>query len=271
MKKSNVILLLAFTFLVIMAGLALFYWNALSENKDLDTDSSMKQNETVSALPTEAVTGAGEKSETEYDEVKTDNEKPIISDSMEDALFIGDSRTVGLAEYAGIKGADFFASVGMSVYDVHKNPVSVPTVGKVTLTELLDNKDYGKIYIMLGINEVGYKYDSTVSKYKELIEFIQEKEPKAFIFIQANVHVTQSRSESDKVVNNKAINELNTRLSELADGKKIFYLDANVLFDDANGNLSSDKAGDSAHLFAKYYSEWGEWIVNQTRLLMEEV
>ena len=36
---------------------------------------------------------------------------------MNDALFIGDSRTVGLMEYSGISEADFFCSVGMSVFD----------------------------------------------------------------------------------------------------------------------------------------------------------
>lgn len=268
MKRSNLISLLELAVLVIVVVLALFFWKTSSANIDSDIGNSTKQNETVSIPSTEVLIDSGEKEKPMADSME---EKRTISASMDDALFIGDSRTVGLAEYAGIEGADFFSTVGMSVYDVYENLVSVPTVGKVTLNELLDNKDYDKIYIMLGINEIGYKYDNTVSKYKELIEFIKEKESEALIFVQANIHVTQSRSESDKVVNNKAINELNFKLSELADSQTIFYLDANVLFDDANGNLASDKAGDSAHLFAKYYSEWGEWIINQTRLLIEEV
>ena len=189
---------------------------------------------------------------------------------MEDALFIGDSRTMGLSEYALLDGADFFANVGMSVYNIRKNPVSVPTVGKVTLTELLNNKKYSKIYLMLGINEVGYDFDNTVAEYKELVEFIKEKQPDAVVFIQANLHVTKSRSDSDKVVNNKSINELNTTLSGLADGKEIFYLDANTIFDDETGNLSSDKSEDNAHLYAKYYTEWSKWIITQTASLIGE-
>ena len=189
---------------------------------------------------------------------------------MDDALFIGDSRTVGLMEYAGIDGADYFCTVGMSVYNIHKNSVSVPNVGKVTLTELLNGKKYGKIYIMLGVNEVGYKFSSTVEKYSELIEFIKDKQPDAVIFIQANLHVSKSRSDSDKVVNNTAINGLNAELAKLADGKSIFYLDANILFDDEAGGLSADKSEDSTHLYAKYYKEWGEWIIKQTASLIGE-
>lgn len=184
--------------------------------------------------------------------------------SMDDALFIGDSRTVGLMEYAGIDGADYFCTVGMSVYNIHEGPVSVPHVGKVTLMQLLSSKSYGKIYIMLGINEVGYRFSSTVEKYSGLIDFIKGKQPDAVIFIQANLHVTKRRSDWDKVVNNTAINELNGELEKLADGKSKFYLDANILFDDKEGGLSPDKTGDSTHLYAKYYSEWSEWIIRQT-------
>ena len=188
---------------------------------------------------------------------------------MDDALFIGDSRTVGLCEYGEIPGADFFADVGMNVFNIYKKTVSVPTVGKVTLTQLLTNKKYGKIYIMLGINEIGYPFDSLIAKYKELLDFVSEKQPGAEIFIQANLHVTKARSDKDKVINNPAINKLNEKLKTFADGKHIYYLDANTLFDDANGNLSADKTGDSAHPYGKYYMQWGKWIINQTALVEE--
>ena len=190
--------------------------------------------------------------------------------SMNETLFIGDSRTVGLMEYSDLKEADFFCSVGMSVFNIHKNPVSVPNMGKLTLTELLDNKNYNKIYVMLGINEIGYKFESILSKYEELIDFIREKEPEALIIIQGNLHVTQSRSDSDDTFNNNAINNLNTALSNFADNENIFYLDANSLFDDENGALSKDKSSDDTHLYAKYYAEWGQWIIEQTSLIMGE-
>ena len=190
---------------------------------------------------------------------------------MTDALFIGDSRTVGLMEYADIKGAEFFSDVGMSVYNIYDQKVSVPGVGKVKLVELLENKKYGKIYVMLGINEVGYKFDRTVSRYNDLLEMIGAKQPEANLFIQANLHVTKARSDKDKVVNNKAINVLNKKLSCLADNKRIFYMDSNVIFDDDEGNLSAEKSEDNSHLYAKYYSEWGKWIIRETAMLVGEV
>ena len=280
MKKSNLVTLLSLCLIIVAIILFMFLWKTPSASSGTKTESnSTTQSNTVTTpkdtsedTGSTATEGSSEVSTSTIEISTTDNIKtPPKSDiSMDDALFIGDSRTVGIMEYAGIDGADYFCTVGMSVYNINKKPVSVPNVGKVTLTELLNSKRYGKIYIMLGINEVGYELSSTVEKYSELIEFVKGKQSDAVIFIQANLHVSKSRSDSDKVVNNTAINELNAELAKLADGKSKFYLDANILFDDKTGALSSDKSGDSTHLYAKYYKEWGEWIIRQTASLIGE-
>ena len=44
----------------------------------------------------------------------------------------------------------------------------------------------------------------------------------------------------------------------------MFYLDANSLFDDADGNLAAEKSADSAHLKANYCAEWGDWLIIET-------
>ena len=275
MKKSNLVTLLSLFFLIVAVILFMFLWKAPSAGPGTKTESNSTTQSNIITTPkdtSEDTSYAATEGSSEASTSITDNitSKTNNNTSMGDALFIGDSRTVGLMEYAGIDGADYFCTVGMSVYNIHKNSVSVPNVGKVTLTELLNGKKYGKIYIMLGINEVGYKFSSTVEKYSELIEFIKDKQPNAVIFIQANLHVSKSRSDSDKVVNNTAINGLNAELAKLADGKSKFYLDANILFDDKTGALSSEKSEDNTHLYAKYYKEWGEWIINQTASLIGE-
>ena len=275
MKKSNLVTLLSLCFIIVAVILFMFLWKTPSASSGTETESNSTTQSNIITTPkdtSEDISSTKTEDSSEASTSITDNitSKTNNNTSMGDALFIGDSRTVGLMEYAGIDGADYFCTVGMSVYNIHKNPVSVQNVGKVTLTELLNGKKYGKIYIMLGINEVGYKFSSTVEKYSELIEFIKDKQPDAVIFIQANLHVSKSRSDSDKVVNNTAINGLNAELAKLADGKSIFYLDANILFDDEAGGLSADKSGDSTHLYAKYYREWGEWIIRQTASLIGE-
>ena len=179
---------------------------------------------------------------------------------FDDALFIGDSRTVGISEYGDLNNATFFANTGMSVYNVFEKNVSVPQVGKLKLEQLLTYKKFGKIYIMLGINELGYNQEKTLKKYKDLLKFVQEKQSNAIIYIEANLHVAAERSNKDKTINNININKINNEISKLADNEKKFFIDVNEKFDDENGNLSSNYTQDNVHIYAKYYKEWSDWL-----------
>lgn len=196
----------------------------------------------------------------------------IASASTEPTLFIGDSRTVGLSEYAEIDGADFFASVGAGVFNIEKVILSVaPDRETETLSEVLQQQQYAKIYIMLGINELGYPFEMLVQRYHKFIQSVQSLQPDSMIFVLANLHVTQSRSDTDAFINNATINTFNEAISALADNQHIFYLDANCIFDDANGALDAKKSEDSAHLYAKYYQEWGNWIAEQTGIILSQL
>ena len=278
-KETNIVTVLSLLIIIVTFILFMFFWKTSSAVTDREVQSSSKQSSTVSVLSNvEDITSRTHKtsSKNESSEVKTSGKENTTSaiktpkSSKNKNLFIGDSRTVGLMEYGGIKNSDFFCWVGMSVYNINKKSVSVPGVGKVSLTELLSGKKYDNIYIMLGINEIGYKLSSIVDKYSDLINSIKEIQPDANIFAMANLHVTEKTARGDDIVNNKAINNLNSNLKNLAQGKGEFYIDANVLFDDKNGNLSAEKSEDGIHIYAKYYKEWGNWIMEQTALLIGE-
>lgn len=262
MKKSNIItfvLLLVVTAGVLIYAVCSGHDNPATVPTDEPTEIPTQEVKPTDTLkPTKPV-------ETKPAETKAPKpSKDLTPVSLNDTLFVGDSRTVGIREYSGLKGADFFCSVGMNVFDVTGESLSVDGVGNVTLSQLLSKKQYSKVYIMLGINEVGYPHSSVVDKYSKVLDLIKEKQPNASIIIEANLHVSKSRSDSDKVVNNASINDLNTKLSALADGSKVFYIDANTIFDDASGSLSSDMTSDGTHLYAKYYPTWVEWISMET-------
>ena len=262
MKKSNIItfvLLLVVTAGVLIYAVCSGHDNPATVPTDEPTEIPTQEVKPTDTLkPTKAV-------ETKPADTKSPKpSKDLTPVSLNDTLFVGDSRTVGIREYSGLKGADFFCSVGMNVFDVTGESLSVDGVGNVTLSQLLSKKQYSKVYIMLGINEVGYPHSSVVDKYSKVLDLIKEKQPNASIIIEANLHVSKSRSDSDKVVNNASINDLNTKLSALADGSKVFYIDANTIFDDASGSLSSDMTSDGTHLYAKYYPTWVEWISTET-------
>ncbi len=180
-----------------------------------------------------------------------------------DALFIGDSRTVGLQLYGTLDNADYFATPGLNVHTISK--ALVPMEGEnLSLEEFLEKKDYKKIYVMLGINGLGYNFDVTVERYQNLVASLQEKEPGVIIYVCANLHVTSVRDENDKIHNNEAINRINGEIAALEDRKDIFYLDINELFDDEDGNLSKEYASDDSHVLGKYYEQWCEWLREHT-------
>lgn len=186
--------------------------------------------------------------------------KTVDSSYFDDALFIGDSRTVGIRDYGTLKNASYFCDVGMTTYNIYKKNLLVKSVGKVTIDKLLEKKKYGKIYIMLGINEIGSSIDTIYNKYSNLVNKIRQKQPNAIIFIEGNLHVAKSRNDTDKNINNNRINKLNNKIANLANNQNIFYIDINTYFDDADGNLKSSYTSDATHVYAKYYKDWCEWL-----------
>lgn len=180
------------------------------------------------------------------------------------ALFIGDSRTVGIGKYAGIKDADFFASTGMSVYTLFTKKVDMTDRKGVLLEDLLAERKYDRIYLMLGINELGYNFDRTVETYGQAVDTLRALQPQAYIHIQANLHVTKEKSSTDKLFTNANIDRLNQALAQLADDRVVFYLDVNPAFDDEEGNLGADLTWDGVHLLSKHYKLWADWLLENT-------
>lgn len=266
MKKSNIITLVVLILAVILVAAFSLKGKTDEPSSETQSNASVSIHETSKKDETTSV------AETKKETTTQKETSAAVKDgvSMPNTLFIGDSRTVGLMEYSKIKEANFFCNVGMSVFNIYTERISVPGISKTTLEELLNSTQYDKIYIMLGINELGYNFDSIIKQYGALLDYIREKQPDALIIIQANLHVTKKRSDSDKVINNAAIDKLNKKLSEFANSKDIIYLDANILFDDENGNLSAEKTEDSAHIYAKYYAQWAEWIDKKTAEYIKE-
>ena len=220
--------------------------------------SEAKPTENEAVMP-EILLSADEAAICEIENIQFEvaEDKPF---SMVGSLFIGDSRTTGLADFSKLDGVDYFADVGMNVYTVGKRTLTVDGFGETTLTSLLEAKNYNKIYIMLGINEVGYAFEKTAKAYGNLIDMVRAHQPDVEIIVQANLHVTHAHSERAKYVKNEAIYALNDVLHQLADEKGCHFIDANEIFDDENGALKKELSGDGVHLRAQYYIEWGEWI-----------
>ena len=189
----------------------------------------------------------------------------VDDDYFTDAVFIGDSRTVGLSEYCEPldSRATFYARTSLTIYDVFKKEYIKTDTGKIGLEEALSRNQFGKVYIMLGLNEIGTgDTEYFINAYTEVLNRIRELQPDAIIYIQGIMHVSEAKSKVDKNFNNEKINARNAALAELADNKTIFYIDMNEAVDDENGNLGEGLSFDDIHLKASSYERWHEFLLH---------
>lgn len=188
----------------------------------------------------------------------------VEDDYFADAVFIGDSRTVGMFEYGGLKDtADFYASTGLTIYKMFNSEI-VPVEGqkkKISVEQALSSNSYAKIYIMIGINEMGTgTVESFTEAYKEAVDHLLELQPDAIIYIQGIIKVTTKRSEQGDYINNEGIEARNEALSQLADNERIFYLDVNPAICDETGGLTASYTFDGVHLKAQYIDIWKTFL-----------
>ena len=188
-----------------------------------------------------------------------------VDDSyFDDAVFIGDSRTVGMYEYGGLeKTSTFYASTGLTIYKMFDSAiVSVPgQKKKITVEEALSQKQFSKIYLMIGINEMGTgTVESFMKAYGEAVQHLQELQPDAVIYLQAIMKVTTERSAQGDYITNEGIEARNAEIAKLADDRKIFFLDVNPLICDETGGMAASYTYDGVHLKAQYIPIWLDFL-----------
>lgn len=180
--------------------------------------------------------------------------------------FIGDSRTQGFIMYNGLKDVQDYSYIGLMVDTaVTKKFVKTSNGEKITLLQDMANKNIETVYIMLGVNELGWSYPQVFkTKYGELIDEIRKIKPNCKIYVQSIIPMTKSKSESDKIFNNKNVNTFNNLIQELAKEKNVTYLDVKSALVDANGYLPEEASSDGVHVDKEYCKKWFEYLKNNS-------
>lgn len=198
--------------------------------------------------------------------VKTRQYTTVDDSYFDDALFIGDSRMVGLSEYCQDLDdrATFYAKKSLTIYDIKEKAwIKTDDGNKITLWQALEGQQFSKIYIMVGINELGTGDENYFKNaYQEVVNMLRQTQPNAVIFINSIMHVSGEKNESDALYNNTNINIRNAAIKELADGQNIFYINVNEAVDDEEGNLNSEWTSDGIHLKGANYEPWHEYLLS---------
>ena len=156
-----------------------------------------------------------------------------------------------------------YAATGLTVYKMFDSAiVQVPgQKKKITVEEALQQNSFAKIYLMIGINEMGTgTVETFIERYQEVLAHLQELQPEAIIYVQAIMKVTTERSNRGDYINNEGITARNEELEKLADNRKIFYLDVNPLICDETGGMEESYTFDGVHLKAQYIQIWKDFL-----------
>lgn len=188
-------------------------------------------------------------------------------DFLKDAVFIGNSLTLGLQRTTGLASISFLAEENLSVSAAF-HTAFVREKGskqKQTILESLGNKTYKKVYIMFGINELGWPSAVTFgSKYAEFVREVQILQPGAQIYIQSILPVSKEKSSSSKIYNSTNIETFNEELEKVADNLGVSYLNVASALKDKDGFLEEGASVDGVHLKRAYCEKWLSYIVNNS-------
>lgn len=216
--------------------------------------------------PTPTPTPAPEREPYDFSQPVPEGEA-VEEDYFADACFIGDSRTEGLRLYSGISQGDFIVHTGLKVFEIQTRDITYEGESMKVL-DALGRKQYGKVYVCLGLNELGMFNDQGYyDHYAQLVDDIRAGQPDAVIYIQLLIPVNSQKCEEKGqpyYVTNEQIGVYNDLLRQLAQEKKVAMVDPAEVIVDETGEPPYEMSGDGVHFNKSGYTAWYEYLKTHT-------
>ena len=242
--------------------------NILNEIIDNENKNNNVKNDIENETTDEGNSNIINDTESQENEKESNNENSNNTKNINDSsvAFIGDSRTQGFVMYNGLTKVQDYSYVGLMVDTaISKKFVKTNNGEKITLLDDMKNKNINSVYIMLGLNELGWSYPQVFKvKYEELIDEIRAIKPNCKIYVQSIIPVTKSKDEKDKIFNNSNVQKFNKLIKEVAEEKNVKYLDVGSALVDSNGYLPEQSSPDGIHISKKYCEKWLEYLKNNS-------
>ena len=190
-------------------------------------------------------------------------ESEAVEDTyFQDVIFLGDSRTEGFSLYSGLKEGTYFYSVGATVESVFsKNAWTMEDGSKVPLLDAMAEEPCGKIYVMLGVNELGWvKVETFQNQYAKVIDRLREDHPDAQIVLQSILPVSAKQDAKKTYVNNQRIQTYNEAIMALAEEKDCAYVNVAEAVTGGDGCLRPELTFDGVHLNTQGCRIWLDYL-----------
>lgn len=181
---------------------------------------------------------------------------------FDDAAFFGNSLMEGLGGFGGLQSGAFFAHAKIALYnlDTEKSAV-LDDGGEASLYEAMTQRQYGKIYVLLGVNEIGWDASFFADRYEAFLERLRRDEPEAEIYIMSLTPVTRETSDSHEYFNMERVQAYNEALLALAEKTGSWYLDLCQALAGEDGYLPPERsAGDGIHFTEDTYPLWADYL-----------
>ena len=253
----GVLLVILIAVILLLRGCGQQGGPAVSPSPDATQSPAISPSQSPAATPTPE--------QQAYDYSKPVPQREAVEDSyFADAVFIGDSRTEGFLMYSGLKGTQSLYYTGLNVHSIFNNETIAVDGKKVPVMTALEGMNFKKVYIMLGVNELGWPSAHTFAvEYAKVIDKILEINPDAQVYVQAIIPVTQAKSDASTVYTNDNVKKFNEEILAMTEEKRVYYVDtANGLAPD--GVLPADAAVDGVHLKKDYCVKWLEYLRTHT-------
>jgi len=215
-------------------------------------------------IPVEEIPEPPKEASSSQSSAKKDSDR-VTSKYFNDAVFIGDSISVGIKLYEVMQNTDVFASVGISLENIFTNKaVKLEDGSKVTIFEALDDKPYNKAYIMLGANSLMSSHEELIKQYGRVIDEVRNRVgDDCIVYIQSVLPVYEElfhQKYPHNTVTNADIESFNVLLAKLSDQKNVHYLDVASVIKDENGSLPPKYTSDGLHIGSELYIKWFDYL-----------
>ena len=175
-----------------------------------------------------------------------------------DTAILGNSLVDGLRLYSRLN-VDYYCGTSMSVVSaMYTQNVLLQNGTYGTQLDAIAQKQYGKVYIQLGINEIGNSVDYFIGNYRAMLNQIRATQPNADIYIMAVTPT--SRDKNDTAYNRDRVILYNEALYDLAADWGCYYLDDFTPLADGEGYLPASDSWDGVHFAVAKYAVWEEVI-----------
>ena len=180
--------------------------------------------------------------------------EPSVDDSyFSDAVFIGDSRMEGFRNTSGITQGTFLTAVGLSISSLSQTKIATAD-GNITVYQGLSGRQYSKIYLMLGTNDLGYyPWDNFQSDFENMLTNFHQLQPNATIYVCSCIYVEESKVTTGDYVNNENVQKINGyMLSSCEALDYAWYLNLNEVLGNGYHSLIEGASADGIHLYEDY-------------------